>query len=127
METLREVDAERAHRLQWGGVLHRFGDRADALYPMGVCYGWFRIPPDRMMEIEMTANETRTARTYEVQGMTCDHCRAAVDEEVREVAGVTGVDVDLASGRLEIRGTGFADADVARAVEEAGYRLTERR
>jgi len=75
----------------------------------------------------MTVNETRNAHTYEVQGMTCDHCRAAVDEEVREIAGVTGVDVDLASGRLEVRGTGFTDADVARAVAEAGYRLAERR
>jgi copper chaperone len=62
-------------------------------------------------------------RTYTVAGMTCEHCAASVSEEVSEVAGVGGVDVDLASGRLVVTGDGFGDDDVATAVEEAGYRL----
>ena len=42
-------------------------------------------------------------REYTVHGMTCDHCVVSVTEEVTEVAGVQGVDVDLASGRLVVR------------------------
>ena len=62
-------------------------------------------------------------RVYTVQGMTCAHCRAAVAEEVGAVPGVTGVDVDLETGRLAVRGDGVDGAAVAAAVEEAGYEV----
>ncbi len=57
---------------------------------------------------------------YEVTGMTCGHCQAAVEAEVGAVAGVTGVHVDLASGRVEVQGDAD-DAAVRAAIEEAGY------
>jgi copper chaperone len=60
-------------------------------------------------------------KTYNVTGMTCGHCVAAVTEEVAEVAGVADVEVDLASGRVTVRGEGFDDADIKAAVSEAGY------
>jgi copper chaperone CopZ len=59
--------------------------------------------------------------TYVVAGMTCDHCRAAVAEEVGGVAGVGSVEVDLGTKRVRVRGDGLVDADVRAAVEEAGY------
>lgn len=59
---------------------------------------------------------------YTVHGMTCDHCVRSVTEEVTDVAGVRGVDVDLASGRLVVRGTADAVA-VRAAVAEAGYEV----
>jgi copper chaperone len=68
-----------------------------------------------------------TTRNYLVTGMTCDHCRAAVSEEVTEVAGVERVDVDLDSGRLEVHGQSFSDDQIKAAVEEAGYQMTEGR
>jgi copper chaperone len=64
-----------------------------------------------------------TASVYTVTGMTCDHCARSVAEEVAEVEGVDHVDVDLASGRLEVTGTGFADETIAAAVEAAGYEV----
>ncbi len=60
-------------------------------------------------------------RTYSVTGMTCAHCVAAVSEEVGAVAGVRGVEVDLASGRMLVRGDGVSDTEVRAAVAEAGY------
>lgn len=63
------------------------------------------------------------SKTYTVQGMTCEHCRASVAEEVGEVGGVESVEVDLESGRLDVHGEGFDDAAIAAAVEEAGYAL----
>lgn len=62
-------------------------------------------------------------RTYEVDGMTCAHCRAAVIEQVGAVAGVDDVEVDLASGRMVVRGAGIDDTEVADAVVEAGYEV----
>ena len=64
---------------------------------------------------------TTPIRTYTVTGMTCGHCVMSVREEVSEVPGVAGVEVDLASGRLEVSGEGFSDEAVTAAVEEAGY------
>ena len=64
---------------------------------------------------------TITDRTYTVTGMTCQHCVLSVREEVSEVAGVTEVDVDLASGRLTVSGSEFTDDAVRDAVREAGY------
>ena len=57
---------------------------------------------------------------YEVTGMTCGHCQRAVEDEVGGVAGVTGVDVDLATGRVEVHGD-VDDTAVRAAIEEAGY------
>lgn len=61
--------------------------------------------------------------TYTVEGMSCDHCARSVAEEVAEVGGVDDARVDLTSGRLTVAGTGYSDADVAAAVEEAGYKV----
>jgi len=66
-----------------------------------------------------------TTATYTVTGMTCGHCVSAVTEEVTAVPGVTGVDVDLASGRLTVTSDAPVDDDAVRAaVDEAGYELT---
>jgi copper ion binding protein len=62
--------------------------------------------------------------TYTVAGMTCAHCVSSVTEEVEQIAGVTGVAVDLSTGQVTV--TSDAPLDVAQvkdAVEEAGYEL----
>ncbi|MCZ4562601.1 heavy-metal-associated domain-containing protein [Rhodococcus sp. IEGM 1401] len=62
--------------------------------------------------------------TYSVEGMTCGHCAASVKEEVSEIAGVTGVDVDVDSGAVVVSSdSALDDATVDAAVVEAGYRL----
>nr|WP_314145520.1 heavy-metal-associated domain-containing protein [uncultured Rhodococcus sp.] len=62
--------------------------------------------------------------TYSVEGMTCAHCAASVREEVSEIAGVTGVDVDVDSGAVVVSSDSTLDtATVDAAVAEAGYRL----
>ena len=62
-------------------------------------------------------------RNYTVEGMTCGHCRKAVIEEVLQVEGVKGVDVDLETGRVTVAGESFADDAIAAAIEEAVYKL----
>lgn len=62
--------------------------------------------------------------TYSVEGMTCGHCAASVREEVSEISGVTGVDVDVDSGAVVVSSDSALDtATVDAAVVEAGYRL----
>lgn len=65
-----------------------------------------------------------TTRTITVTGMTCGHCVAAVQGQIGKLPGVTGVEVDLGSGRVTIESDApVADADVAAAVDEAGYEV----
>ena len=62
--------------------------------------------------------------TYTVTGMTCGHCVASVTEEVQEIAGVTDVAVDLATGAVTVTSAEPLDASAVKAaVEEAGYQL----
>jgi copper chaperone CopZ len=74
----------------------------------------------------MSTSEQRPDRTYTVTGMTCDHCVLSVLEEVSDVPGVRDVDVDLASGRLTVRGADVTDDAVKAAVAAAGYGLFPR-
>ena len=68
-------------------------------------------------------SEADTLREYTVEGMTCGHCVASVREEVSEVAGVSAVDVELASGRMTVAGETVDDDAVRAAVAEAGYEV----
>ena len=62
-----------------------------------------------------------TSPAYLVPGMTCDHCAVAVTEEVSKVAGVTSVDVDLATKLVRVHGTALDHAALVAAIDEAGY------
>jgi copper chaperone len=62
-----------------------------------------------------------TEMTYTVQGMSCDHCKAAVYSELARVAGVDEVDVDLETKLVTVRGVELDDATLRSAIEEAGY------
>jgi copper chaperone len=62
--------------------------------------------------------------TYDVVGMTCDHCARAVSAEVGALEGVTDVDVDLSTGRVRVTTEkAVPSTQLREAVEEAGYAL----
>lgn len=62
--------------------------------------------------------------TYTVEGMTCGHCVKAVTEEVTQLDGVHGVEVDLATGTVVVTSERpLSDEEVRGAVTEAGYQL----
>lgn len=64
--------------------------------------------------------------TYTVTGMTCEHCVASVTEEIGEIPGVGDVTVDLPTGLVTVTSATPVDRDdVRRAVDGAGYRLTD--
>ena len=75
--------------------------------------------------LEDTPHTFVGATTFRVTGMTCGHCQRAVTEEISQIAGIQGVTVDLATGTVTVTAAQPVDrADVARAVDEAGYTLT---
>src|SRR3954469_23816629 len=64
---------------------------------------------------------TPASRTYLVAGMSCDHCKVAVTEEVARVAGVTDVAVDLEAKLVSVQGSAIDGDAVVAAIDEAGY------
>ncbi|WP_432197827.1 heavy-metal-associated domain-containing protein [Streptomyces sp. bgisy027] len=65
--------------------------------------------------------------TYAVSGMSCAHCKATLTKVIGELDGVTGVDVDLATGQVTVSSTTEPDdALMGKVVDDAGYELTGR-
>lgn len=66
-----------------------------------------------------------TTTTYDVTGMTCQHCVHAVTTEVNTIEGVRDVSVDVAAGTVTVSSAGLLSVDAVRAaIDEAGYELT---
>jgi copper chaperone CopZ len=61
--------------------------------------------------------------TLRVSGMTCNGCVKHVDAALREVPGVSAVEVDLANGRAKVVHEAAIPALIA-AVTGAGYEAT---
>lgn len=58
---------------------------------------------------------------YTVPAMSCEHCEAAVHEELSALAGVFSVSVSLETKRVEVTGDGLDDGAIRAAIEAAGY------
>jgi copper chaperone CopZ len=62
--------------------------------------------------------------TIKVDGMTCQHCVAAVTKALESVDGTANVRVDLEGGTATYDEVAPVDPElIRRAVEEAGYEL----
>jgi hypothetical protein len=69
---------------------------------------------------DILAMETNPCIELRIGGMTCSHCRMAVEQALKEVPGSEVVDVDLHAGRAVIAGTANPD-ELIKAVESVGY------
>ncbi len=59
--------------------------------------------------------------TYDVPGVHCAHCEAAIKQEVGGVEGVERVEVDLEAKTVSVSGSALDDARLRAAIDEAGY------
>ncbi len=63
--------------------------------------------------------------TIEVSGMSCGHCKAAVEKALSQIPEIREVEVDLNAGRATFEAEDSLDlAKVKSAIEEAGYEAT---
>jgi len=59
---------------------------------------------------------------FEVPGISCGHCKSAIEAEVAEVSGVERVVVDVERKLVEIEGLA-SESDVVAAINDAGYEV----
>jgi copper chaperone CopZ len=64
-------------------------------------------------------NQPTVTHTYTVPGISCDHCKHAIETEVATVAGVSDVDVDVDAKLVTV--SGGDDAAIRAAIDTAGY------
>lgn len=60
-------------------------------------------------------------QTFEVSGMTCDHCVRAVTEAIQGVDAAAQVEVDLGAGRVTVRDGTASPEQVVEAIAAEGY------
>ncbi|MGV9778110.1 heavy-metal-associated domain-containing protein [Streptosporangium sp. NPDC003464] len=62
--------------------------------------------------------------TYKVTGMTCNGCATKVKNQISAVAGVSSVDVELATGHVTVTTESPIDnAVIMDTIEETGYEV----
>jgi len=66
-----------------------------------------------------TPTEPAGRRVYDVPGISCAHCKEAIEREVGAVAGVAEVVVDIDAKRVAV--SGGDDAAIRGAIDDAGY------
>jgi copper chaperone CopZ len=75
-----------------------------------------------------TKETTMDSKTFPVTGMTCGHCVSAVTSEIKEIPGVTDVNIQLVPGGSSTvtvsSDSPLTDEQIAAALDEAGdYQL----
>lgn len=63
--------------------------------------------------------------TYSVPGVSCGHCKSAIEGEVGKLDGISKVEVDVDAKTMTVEGD-VDEAALAAAVDEAGYDLAGR-
>lgn len=63
-----------------------------------------------------------TTRTYSVPGISCGHCKAAIESELSPLPGVESAVVDIDSKTVTVTGD-ITEENVRAAVDEAGYEV----
>ncbi len=61
-----------------------------------------------------------TTRTLSVPGVSCGHCKTAIETELARLDGVTASDVDVEAKTVRVDGDAPIEA-IIEAIDEAGY------
>ncbi|WIM67579.1 heavy-metal-associated domain-containing protein [Corynebacterium breve] len=64
-------------------------------------------------------------KNYRVANITNEDDAQKLVNEINEVPGTQGVEVDATTGRVRVTGEGFSDALIEDAVESAGFSLLD--
>ena len=62
-----------------------------------------------------------SALKLKVRGMSCHHCKTAIETAVRALPGVRSAVADLSQGLVTVEGDEVESARVTAAIEELGY------
>jgi uncharacterized membrane protein YraQ (UPF0718 family)/copper chaperone CopZ len=73
--------------------------------------------------ITPSGSSTKNIKTIWVGGMTCNHCKANVENSIKSAHGVKDVSVDLTTGKVNITGDTFDIEKIKSGIESIGYKI----
>ena len=73
-----------------------------------------------------TSYNTENIQTIWVSGMTCNHCKANVENSIKSASGVKEVNVDLTTGKVNITGNSFDLEKIRSEIESIGYMIVKK-
>jgi copper chaperone len=68
---------------------------------------------------QLADTSSGTSRYYGVPGISCDHCKQAIEAQLSLIDGVDRFSVDVEAKTVRV--SGGNDADAVEAIEAAGY------
>jgi uncharacterized membrane protein YraQ (UPF0718 family)/copper chaperone CopZ len=89
----------------------------------GVLMIYLIVQAEILKFIPKTNKTTETmdnSTTYAIEGMTCNHCVANVDKNLKALEGVENVSVDLQKGEAVVEGN-VPESKIKSIIEEIGY------
>jgi len=63
---------------------------------------------------------------YRVEGMTCDHCKATVENGLKDLEGVSEVMADRSNNLVSVQAETISEKQIQEAIEKMGYRYLGR-
>ena len=75
------------------------------------------------MRVYRERTRAMATRALKIDGMSCGHCIGAVTMALQDLPGVEVKDVKVGQAVIEADDSVVTTADIAAAMEEAGYRL----
>lgn len=76
---------------------------------------------ERKKDKEKASTMKRNIITYRVEGMTCDHCKATVENGLKDMQGVSEVLADRNNMEVRIQAESVSDDQIKERVEKLGY------
>ncbi len=81
---------------------------------------------ERRRDREKANNIKKNILQYRVEGMTCDHCKATVEQGLKDLQGVSEVMADRASNLITVQAAEITDNQIKDTIENLGYRFKGR-
>ena len=75
----------------------------------------------RTILTEINTQEEMAEKTVKVDGMTCNHCKANVQNNLASIEGIENIEIDLESGKVKMTGEEIDLTAVKDKVESIGY------
>jgi hypothetical protein len=87
----------------------------------GYLVKYFARRKEARRDLEKANAMKNMIQTYKVEGMTCDHCKAKVENGLKELQGVSEVLADRTTGVVSVQADTDNEEDIRKAVDSLGY------
>jgi uncharacterized membrane protein YraQ (UPF0718 family)/copper chaperone CopZ len=96
-----------------------------ALMINGLLRIYFPSVFQKKTEINESINiNTMNVQTFMVGGMTCNHCKMTVENNLKKMSGVSDVKIDLQSGKVTVEGENISPSEAEKTITGLGYKYS---